>query len=169
MNEVWKWGAMFIILLYLCNLRSHLIKGIMMKSPESIEELATTRYSFKVLIFFAFNEYQPEMIPIKNQNRQVVESGMINICPLLSLYIKKIQTLLTCSLNFSRYCKWPKSKRICQKWWMCLIPSPVSCRPGMEKSNARQSSVLSQVSLLNENHRWVEYVNNKSIPASFPS
>ena len=75
LNEVWKWGAMIIVLVYRCNLRSHLIKGSTIKPPRSIEELGSTRYTYKVLIFFPF-KYQPEMIPMQRQNRQVVQPGM---------------------------------------------------------------------------------------------
>ena len=48
-NEFWKFGAMFIVLFYLCNLRSHLIKTIKIPPPNSIEELALPRYTYKLL------------------------------------------------------------------------------------------------------------------------
>ena len=49
--EFWKWTAMFIVLIYLCNLRSHLIKGIPIKPPLSMEELTSDRFNYKILIF----------------------------------------------------------------------------------------------------------------------
>ena len=74
LNEFWKWGAMFIVLIYLCNLRSHLIKGITQKPPQSLWELGSTKYTYKVLVFRYF-DYQPEMKPIVEQNRHVIKPG----------------------------------------------------------------------------------------------
>ena len=50
LNEVWKFGAMFIVFIYLCNLRSHLIKTIKVPPPNTVEELALPKYNYKVLL-----------------------------------------------------------------------------------------------------------------------
>ena len=50
LNEFWKFGAMFIVLIYLCNLRSHLIKTTKVPLPNSVEEMALPKYSYKLLL-----------------------------------------------------------------------------------------------------------------------
>ena len=67
---VWKFGAMFLVLSYLCNLRSHLIKPITVKPPESIKELVSSKYSYKILILPAFANF-PALQTMDNPGRLV--------------------------------------------------------------------------------------------------
>ena len=46
----------------------------MIKPPESLADLATTKFAYKVLVFFGFN-YEPDMKPLQEQNRQVIQQG----------------------------------------------------------------------------------------------
>lgn len=49
-NEFWKFGAMFIVLIYLCNLRSHLIRTIKVPPAKSFKDLSLPQYTYKVLL-----------------------------------------------------------------------------------------------------------------------
>ena len=69
-NEFWKFGAMFIVFVYLCNLRSHLIKTVKMPAPNSLEELASPRYPYKLLA-------PPNMALMNASAKSLEEQGRI--------------------------------------------------------------------------------------------
>ena len=89
-NEAWKWGAMFIVLIYLCNLRSHLIKKIPVKPPDSIEELVSSNYDYKILIFPGFDNH-PTLRGMENKKRLVMQKkGTIRIEKPLDHTVSKV-------------------------------------------------------------------------------
>lgn len=73
LTEVWKYVAMFIVLVYLCNLRSHLIKGVIEAPPNSEDELASTKYKYPVMVIEPF-KVLPNMIKLKKQNRLMLKT-----------------------------------------------------------------------------------------------
>ena len=67
---------MFIVLIYLCNLRSHLIKEDLEPSPNSIDELAGTKYSHKL---HAWNNFEDRFfLKMKQEGRGVYFKGTLS-------------------------------------------------------------------------------------------
>ena len=86
LNDFWKFGAMFIVLVYLCNLRSHLIKAIKVAPPNSLEDLALPKYTYKLLGLYWYknpNNFLP-IESMKKQNRIIISNGKKEHC-LISL------------------------------------------------------------------------------------
>ena len=54
--------------------RSHLIKGFKETVPMTEEELADTKYNYKVHIFEAYGRYHPLMEKLRKQGRLVTDS-----------------------------------------------------------------------------------------------
>ena len=94
LTEIWKFVAMFIVLVYLCNLRSHLIKGIVQAPPKNENELASTKYNYPVMVIDPM-KILPNMIKLKKQNRLRIKNCkrplhlLINMT-VLSLTSKKL-------------------------------------------------------------------------------
>ena len=65
---------MFIVLAYLCNLRSYLIKKNTAKPPNTLEELASSVYDYKILMFPGFDAH-PAFQSMANKERLVVDSN----------------------------------------------------------------------------------------------
>ena len=64
---------MFIVLAYLCNLRAHLIKKITAKPPNTLEELASSVYDYKILMFIGFAAH-PAFQSMANKERLVIDN-----------------------------------------------------------------------------------------------
>lgn len=74
-NEIWKFGAMFIIIFYLCNLRSHLIKKLRVAPPNSIEDLALPSYKYKVMIPAGVEVVNKASRSLAKQGRFIAQKG----------------------------------------------------------------------------------------------
>lgn len=70
LSTIWITGSMFIIFIYLCNLRSHLIRGIQEIPPGSIEEFIQDKFSQK-LHYFPRLRAAPDFKQLAMQGRYV--------------------------------------------------------------------------------------------------
>ena len=48
LSQFWKFAVMLVIAVYLCNLRSHLIRGLKTDAPDSFHTLAASEFSYKL-------------------------------------------------------------------------------------------------------------------------
>ena len=71
---------MFIVLIYLCNFRSHMIKKVKVPPPNSWEDLALPRYSYKVLVGYGIEGTGETANSLVRQDRLVIHKGKRNLC-----------------------------------------------------------------------------------------
>ena len=83
LSTVWITASMFLVFIYLCNLRSHLMMGIQETAPNSLEELVQTKYSHK-LHFVPQALYLPSFKQLAAQGRFVPTGKYkLHICQFL--------------------------------------------------------------------------------------
>ena len=84
LSVVWSMVSMFVAFIYLCNLRSHLIKKMEEVPPKSIEDFILPQYSYKLHVWYQFQSLdfvkiltsQGRFVPIKG--RLPVNSECLN-------------------------------------------------------------------------------------------
>ena len=77
LSAIWSMVSMFIVFIYLCNLRSHLIKELEEVPPKSFKEFVLTKYSYRLHIWRQF-EASPHGSSLIKQGRYVPIKGMLS-------------------------------------------------------------------------------------------
>ena len=75
LSVVWSIVSMLVVFIYLCNLRSHLIKKMDEVPPESLDDFILPKYSYKLHLWYQFQtQYyskaltsQGRFVPIKGR------------------------------------------------------------------------------------------------------
>ena len=125
LNEFWKFGAMFIVLIYLCNLRSHLIKGIKERPIQSFQELLKSDFAF-TQHDGERNRLDPFMKPKVAQGKLFTNKGF-----LLSVFAIHVFTVLLLIIPFMihielyRVCSSSTVSTFSEKWkWGFMWKQP---------------------------------------------